>query len=323
MLRELEKHRCASPAALYSQEVIGVDVIEGGIGRPAPPAPRSRSKPNNDEGLGAAVERHINEAASLTQRSDAGGRPLRRDFCARSSRPLIVATLVATRGNQIKAAHVLGLKSGIPCARKSASWTSWPQVPKTGGCCHRLDLAHRPVARCDSRERDEQGQVEAGSAGPDCAVRSPSPPAAAALLSGIATYLALTGAPPFGGPRPVVVLSPLNLDLILLLALAAGRQAPGGGWAGRRQPRRVAAAGSSLSCSFSLIAVLPTIHIVAVFSYLFFQFRHRESWFSDKGAHGDLQDRSRVADAYVKEHQQAIRADALGMAQPSTNMRRR
>ena len=35
--------------------------------------------------------------------------------------------------------------------------------------------------------------------------------AAAALASGIATYLALTGAPPFG-PHPVVVLSLLNMS---------------------------------------------------------------------------------------------------------------
>src|SRR5256885_14685264 len=44
--------------------------------------------------------------------------------------------------------------------------------------------------------------------------------AAAALASGIATYPALPGAPPFG-PRPTLVLSLLNLDLGLLLALAA------------------------------------------------------------------------------------------------------
>src|SRR5437762_13457834 len=41
-----------------------------------------------------------------------------------------------------------------------------------------------------------------------------------ALASGIATYLALTGAPPFG-PHPSAVLALLNLDLILLLALGA------------------------------------------------------------------------------------------------------
>ncbi len=62
---------------------------------------------------------------------------------------------------------------------------------------------------------------------------------------------------------------------------------------------------------FSLIAVLPTI-IVAVFSYLFFSFGV-ESWFSDK-VRTAISESVAVADAYVKEHQQAIRADALAMA---------
>src|SRR4029077_779915 len=62
---------------------------------------------------------------------------------------------------------------------------------------------------------------------------------------------------------------------------------------------------------FGLIAVLPTI-IVAVFSYLFFSFGV-ESWFSDK-VRTAISESVAVADAYVKEHQQAIRADALAMA---------
>src|SRR3989440_5324125 len=104
--------------------------------------------------------------------------------------------------------------------------------------------------------------------------------AAAASASGIATYLALTGAPPFG-PRPGVVLSLLYLDLVLLLALAslvAKRLVEV--WAERRR----GLAGSRLQVRlvglFSLIAVLPTI-IVAVFSYLFFSFGV-EAWVSDK-----------------------------------------
>jgi two-component system, NtrC family, nitrogen regulation sensor histidine kinase NtrY len=135
--------------------------------------------------------------------------------------------------------------------------------------------------------------------------------AAAALASGIATYLALTGAPPFG-PRPAVVLSLLNLDLILLLLLAtlvAKRLVEV--WAERRR----GLAGSRLQVRlvglFSLIAVLPTI-IVAVFSYLFFSFGI-ESWFSDK-VRTAISESVAVADAYVREHQQAIRADALAMA---------
>src|SRR5437016_1989315 len=135
--------------------------------------------------------------------------------------------------------------------------------------------------------------------------------AAAALASGIATYLALTGAPPFG-PRPTLVLSLLNLDLVLLLALAAVV-------AKRlfevRAERRRNLAGSRLQVRlvglFSLIAVLPTI-IVAVFSYLFFSFGV-ESWFSDK-VRTAISESVAVADAYVREHQQAIRADALAMA---------
>src|SRR5437764_3842912 len=135
--------------------------------------------------------------------------------------------------------------------------------------------------------------------------------AAAALASGIATYLALTGAPPFG-PRPTLVLSLLNLDLVLLLALAAVV-------AKRlfevRAERRRNLAGSRLQVRlvglFSLIAVLPTI-IVAVFSYLFFSFGV-ESWFSDK-VRTSISESVAVADAYVREHQQAIRADALAMA---------
>ncbi len=135
--------------------------------------------------------------------------------------------------------------------------------------------------------------------------------AAAALASGIATYLALTGAPPFGpGPGRVLIL--LNLDLVLLLALAAlvGKRLVEV-WAERKR----GLAGSRLQVRlvglFSLIAVLPTI-IVALFSYLFFSFGV-ESWFSDK-VRTAISESVAVADAYVKEHQQAIRADALAMA---------
>ncbi|HEV2186054.1 MAG TPA: PAS domain-containing sensor histidine kinase [Stellaceae bacterium] len=135
--------------------------------------------------------------------------------------------------------------------------------------------------------------------------------AVAALLSGIATYLALTGAPPFG-PRPVVVLSLLNLDLVLLLALAAlVAKRLIDVWAGRRRGLAGSRLQVRLVVLFSLIAVTPTI-IVAVFSYLFFSFGI-ESWFSDK-VRTAISESVEVADAYVKEHQQAIRADALGMA---------
>ena len=135
--------------------------------------------------------------------------------------------------------------------------------------------------------------------------------AAAAVASGIATYLALTGAPPIG-PHPVVVLSLLNLDLVLLLALAAlVTKRLVEMWAERRRGLAGSRLQVRLVVLFSLIAVIPTI-VVAIFSYLFFSFGI-ESWFSDK-VRTAISESVEVANAYVKEHQQAIRADALGMA---------
>ncbi|MBV8506793.1 MAG: PAS domain-containing sensor histidine kinase [Alphaproteobacteria bacterium] len=132
-----------------------------------------------------------------------------------------------------------------------------------------------------------------------------------ALASGIATYLALTGAPPFG-PHPSAVLALLNLDLILLLALGAViAKRLFEVWAERRR----GLAGSRLQIRLvvlvSLIAVMPTI-IVAGFSYLFFSFGV-ESWFSDR-VRTAITESLAVAEAYLHEHQQAIRADVLAMA---------
>src|SRR5215831_4995412 len=135
--------------------------------------------------------------------------------------------------------------------------------------------------------------------------------AIAALGSGIATYLALTGVPPFG-PHPSAVLSLLNLDLILLLALGAliaKRLVEV--WAERRRGLAGSRLQVRLVILFSLIAVLPTI-IVAGFSYLFFSFGV-ENWFSDK-VRTALSESLAVAEAYLHEHQQAIRADVLAMA---------
>src|SRR5579859_6135748 len=135
--------------------------------------------------------------------------------------------------------------------------------------------------------------------------------AVAALLSGIATYLALTGAPPFG-PRPVVVLSLLNLDLVLLLALAAlVAKRLIDVWAGRRRGLAGSRLHVRLVVLFSLVAVTPTI-IVAVFSYLFFSFGI-EAWFSQR-VRIALSESQAVAEAYLHEHQQVIRADVLAMA---------
>jgi two-component system nitrogen regulation response regulator GlnG len=103
-VRELE-NMLRRLAALYSQEVIGVDVIEAELAA----APASIAvETSNDEGLSAAVERHINDYF-VAHKGAMPAAGLYDRILREIERPLIVATLVATRGNQIKAAHVLGL----------------------------------------------------------------------------------------------------------------------------------------------------------------------------------------------------------------------
>src|SRR5215813_11553149 len=102
-VRELE-NLVRRLAALYSQEVIGLDVIEAELMGTSPPA-TTATEAISGEGLAAAVERHITDyfAAHRGVLPAAGlyDRVLRE-----IERPLILATLGATRGNQIKAAHL-------------------------------------------------------------------------------------------------------------------------------------------------------------------------------------------------------------------------
>jgi two-component system nitrogen regulation response regulator GlnG len=104
-VRELE-NLVKRLAALYSQEVIGTDVIDLELAEVAPVTETSAAPDN--EGLSAAVERHLKDyfAAHKDGLPAAGlyDRVLRE-----IERPLIALTLVATRGNQIKAAQLLGL----------------------------------------------------------------------------------------------------------------------------------------------------------------------------------------------------------------------
>jgi two-component system, NtrC family, nitrogen regulation sensor histidine kinase NtrY len=135
--------------------------------------------------------------------------------------------------------------------------------------------------------------------------------AVAAALSAAATYAALKGLPPFDTrPHLDALFLLLNLVLVLpLFALVAWRLVQV--WAERRR----GLAGSRLHVRFvlvfSLLAVIPTI-IVAVFSYLLFSFGV-QAWFSER-VRTALSESLVVAEAYLHEHQQAIRADVTGMA---------
>jgi two-component system nitrogen regulation response regulator GlnG len=117
-IRELE-NLVRRLAALYPQELISEQLVETeleqNIPRPSAPlesgpaaAARAAAAPDPDETLSMAVERHLNELF----KSHADGLPppgLYHRILREIEYPLISAALGATRGNQIKAAELLGL----------------------------------------------------------------------------------------------------------------------------------------------------------------------------------------------------------------------
>lgn len=132
--------------------------------------------------------------------------------------------------------------------------------------------------------------------------------AIAAVLAGSATYAALTETPPFGkDPNTVSLLLTLDLALLLLLSSIMARRIVTL-WLERRRGLAGARLHARLVAVFSLLAVLPAI-IMAAFSALFF-YVGVQSWFSDR-VRTAVNESLAVAEAYLAEHQQAIRADAL------------
>ncbi len=103
-VRELE-NLVRRLAALYSQEIIGIEVIEAELAEVFPPP---EAGDGGKESLGGAVERHLRDYYAAHK--DGLPPPGLYDRVLREiERPLISLSLAATRGNQIKAAQVLGL----------------------------------------------------------------------------------------------------------------------------------------------------------------------------------------------------------------------
>ena len=133
----------------------------------------------------------------------------------------------------------------------------------------------------------------------------------AALASGIATYLSMSG---WGskGPNATTTLILLNIDLLIVIGLTvlvATRLV----WLWRAH--RAGTMGSRLHIRlvllFGVIAMTPTV-LIAVFSTLFFTFGF-QAWFGDRVKTAVTESAS-IARAYLAEHQQAIKADALAVA---------
>lgn len=133
-----------------------------------------------------------------------------------------------------------------------------------------------------------------------------------ALISGVLTMAALFDTGPFRTTPDQTFLF-LYLDLVFLLALSVV--------VGRRLilmylERRSGAAGSRLQSrlvlTFALLSVVPTI-LVGTFSAFFFH-NGLQEWFSDR-VRLAVNESLVVAEAYLKEHQQAVATDALSLAQ--------
>ncbi len=134
--------------------------------------------------------------------------------------------------------------------------------------------------------------------------------AAAAVLSGLATYAALTESQFTADPNTVQLLLVLDLALMLMLgAVVASRIVRL--WSERRRGSAGSRLHVRLVVLFGFLAAAPAI-VVAVFSVLFFNLGI-EAWFSEK-VRTALDESRAVAEAYVEEHRQNIRADLLAMA---------
>ena len=107
-VRELE-NLVRRLAALYTQETIGVDVIEQELSDSAAPSAGPGPAPaRGDESVATAVERHLKVYFDAHQ-SGLPAAGLHDRVLREIEKPLILLTLAATRGNQIKAAQVLGI----------------------------------------------------------------------------------------------------------------------------------------------------------------------------------------------------------------------
>lgn len=133
----------------------------------------------------------------------------------------------------------------------------------------------------------------------------------AALISGLATYAAMSEIPPLGND-PNLLIWLLNVDMaILLLFVALIAKRVVSIWSGRKR----GLAGSHLQVRlvtiFSLLAAIPAI-VMTIFSAFFFHFGI-QAWFSQR-VQTAINESQAVAQAYLEEHQQVIRADTLAMA---------
>ena len=131
------------------------------------------------------------------------------------------------------------------------------------------------------------------------------------LISGLATYVVLTGLTPIV-PTHLVVVCVLLINLVLVLAmLGIIAWQVTGLWLARRRQVAGAQLHVRIVSLFSVIAVVPAI-LLAIFASVSLD-RGLDHWFSSR-TKSIIQNSIDVATAYLQEHGQVIRADTVAMA---------
>ena len=133
----------------------------------------------------------------------------------------------------------------------------------------------------------------------------------ASVMSGLATYGALTKAPYFGtDPSTVMILSGLDLAFLVALGTVVAQRILSI-WMRRQRNQAGSRLHVRMVSVFALMAAAPAL-LVAMFAAIFFYFGV-EAWFSTH-VRTSLNESLAVSQAYLEEHKQVLRADALAMA---------
>lgn len=135
----------------------------------------------------------------------------------------------------------------------------------------------------------------------------------AAIVSAIATYILIThSASAPSGMQTSIVYILIGFNALLLLALiAVVAHRAHGLWRALKQNSIGSRLQTRIITMFTVVAILPTI-LVSLFSAVFFNFGI-QSWFNQQ-VKTALEESVAVAEAYLVEHKEGIRADTLAMA---------
>lgn len=132
-----------------------------------------------------------------------------------------------------------------------------------------------------------------------------------AIIFGIMTYMALTASGPFANdPNAIIWLLNIDLIIILLFLMLIARRISAL-WMSRRRGVAGARLHVRLVVIFSLLAGVPAI-VMTLFSAFFFYYSIH-GWFS-QNVERAVNESLAVAEAYLSEHQQTIKADTFAMA---------